>query len=145
LLRLLQKPDGHLAFGYGGPQPFRVLAWPGASPRVSDAEVERIGSSMWLGATQLVSCDVGGPLQSALFPAPSGRFRVAVFDGRAELTCRVTGPDGGAAPLALPLHPAWAARSPEPPARAVSLARFDTGAGSVPVLAIRTFDSAAGA
>jgi hypothetical protein len=161
LVRLLGRPDGHLSFGYGGPEPLRVFASPRREPRLSDALFERIGSSMWFGDSQLVSCNVGGPLEEAFVRSASGLFRLGVFDGRAgSASCRVANPTGVAAEVDVPLRgsdaslgdsgaiPARAlvTRSPATTGgHAVELYREPVFGGdtSIVVLAIRTFDSAA--
>jgi hypothetical protein len=109
LFALFGRPDGHLAFGYGGRSPLRLTAFPTPNAAATPS-----------------------PINGSAAAAPS-----LINGSAAAAPSLINGSAAGPASFARPV--AEAGLDPRAPSSAAI--RFTQG--SVPVLAIRTFDSAA--
>ncbi|WP_197040963.1 S41 family peptidase [Chondromyces apiculatus] len=137
---VLGAEDGHLAFGYGGHAPLRLLGGERRKPFVS-AHVARVEAdgAVWLGGERLSGCAFGaGGVE--ILPTLEGQFVLSVFAAEgapAPVPCKRAG--GGQASLPLRAAVMEAVPRRRGVAEAVTLERR----GEVPVLSIRTFESAA--
>jgi hypothetical protein len=141
LRQLFWQPDGHLAFGWGGRSPLRLLAKTSLDPAISAPVVDRIdGSGAWVRGGRLLGCD-----EPALLATPEGRYALGVFEPHAatELNCRVEQPNGASLEVTLALHRATRAIDRGGPERGAPSRAVELEPGKVPVLAIRSFDNAA--
>ena len=144
-----RRPDGHLAFGYDGTAPLHLPAWPLQAAQVSAPIIERVDATggVWLGGDRvLLSCEAGA--RPVLVPSASGRFVLGVFtvSGSSCLARRESEPSATPLELLLRAGTARSAVAGDEPVELRPGLRWGLRAETVdeiPVLAIRTFDSAA--